>query len=515
MPLTKGNVRTANSKKIGFLAQEPELDATLDVRGNVLSGVGNKYPKINALLTLQTQIETAEEEKFANLEDLRNKFEILTQELEKENNLKEIYRKIDRAIAALRCPRGDRSVDSLSGGERRRVALAKLLISEPDILMLDEPTNHLDCESVSWLERYLKEFRGTVLAVTHDRYFLDNVASWIVELDRGHLFPFKGNYSAWLANKQTRLALEARKEAAGAKLLKQELEWISANPKARATKNKARVGNYEKMVQDWQSNRARGKWSPGTLVIPPGPRLGQVVFQLENVTKVHGDKILLNEFSCQIPSGAIVGIVGPNGAGKTSLFNLLSGVEHVTSGKVTRGETVQLAYVSQARGEQLNDENSVYEEIAQGDDFINLGTTDSDYRIPVRAYVALFNFRGNAQEKLVADLSGGERNRVQLAKLLRRGCNVLMLDEPTNDLDVEVLRNLEAALHEFVGTALVISHDRYFLDRIATHIIAFEGNSETNFFVGNYSEYQEWRKQVMGSKYKEPGRIKFTKLEKV
>ena len=404
---------------------------------------------------------------------------------------------------ALRLPEGDRDVTTLSGGERRRVALARLLLSSPDLLLLDEPTNHLDAESVAWLERFLEQYKGTVVAVTHDRYFLDNVAGWILELDRGKGLPFEGNYSSWLEQKQARLAVEEKQESARRRTLARELEWVRASPKARHAKAKARLTQYEKLLADDQNV----KLDKVEIHIPAGPRLGDVVVDAEGVSKGFGDRLLVEDMTFSLPPGGIVGVIGPNGAGKTTLFRMIAGEETPDAGALKVGDTVELAYVDQARAD-LTPENTVWKEISGNQDVIELGKKE----VNSRQYVSWFNFRGSDQQKRVSDLSGGERNRVHLAKLLRSGGNVLLLDEPTNDLDVDTLRALEEALLDFAGCAVVISHDRWFLDRIATHILAFEGDSQVTWFEGSYEEYADWVKETRGADALEPHRIKYKPL---
>ncbi|HWG57332.1 MAG TPA: energy-dependent translational throttle protein EttA, partial [Gaiellaceae bacterium] len=408
-----------------------------------------------------------------------------------------------RAMDALRLPDGDRDVTTLSGGERRRVALCRLLLSSPDLLLLDEPTNHLDAESVAWLERFLENYKGTVVAVTHDRYFLDNVAGWILELDRGKGIPFEGNYSSWLEQKQARLAVEEKQESARRRTLARELEWVRMSPKARHAKSKARLTAYEKLLADDQNVRL----DKVEIHIPAGPRLGDVVVDAEHVAKGYGERLLYEDLTFSLPPGGIVGVIGPNGAGKTTLFRMIAGEEQPDSGTLRVGDTVELAYVDQARGD-LNPENTVWKEISGNQDTILLGKRE----VNSRQYVSWFNFRGSDQQKKVGDLSGGERNRVHLAKLLRSGGNVLLLDEPTNDLDVDTLRALEDALLDFAGCAVVISHDRWFLDRVATHILAFEGESQTTWFEGSYGEYAAWVKETRGADALEPHRIKYKPL---
>ncbi len=415
----------------------------------------------------------------------------------------ELERKLEIAADALRLPPWEAKVETLSGGERRRVALCRLLLSQPDMLLLDEPTNHLDAESVAWLERYLEEYPSTVIAVTHDRYFLDNVAGWILELDRGYGIPWQGNYSSWLEQKEARLQQEERQQEALRKSLQRELEWVRANPKARQAKSKARVQRYEELA----STEFQKRNETNEIYIPPGPRLGELVVEVRSLRKGFGDRLLIDDLSFRLPAGGIVGIIGPNGAGKTTLFRMLTGVEKPDSGEIRIGPTVQLAYVDQSR-QSLNDANSVWAEISDGQDLIRVG----NYETPSRGYVGRFNFRGAQQQQLIGELSGGERNRVHLAKVLRKGGNVLLLDEPTNDLDVETLRALEEALLAFPGCAAVISHDRWFLDRIATHILSFEGNSEAVWFEGNYAEYTEDFHRRRGTDADQPHRIRYKPL---
>jgi len=410
---------------------------------------------------------------------------------------------LERAADALRLPEWDQKIAVLSGGERRRVALCHLLLQKPDMLLLDEPTNHLDAESVAWLERFLHEYTGTVVAITHDRYFLDNVAGWILELDRGHGIPWEGNYSSWLEQKDARLEQESKAESALQKTIKQELEWVRSNPKARQTKSKARMAEFEKL----NSQEAQKRNETNELYIPPGPRLGDKVLEVNNLTKSFGDRVLIDDLSFSIPKGAIVGIIGANGAGKSTLFKILSGAEAANAGTAELGDTVKLASVDQFR-DDMDESNTVYQEISEGNDIIEIGT----YQIPSRAYCSRFNFKGNDQQKFIKDLSGGERNRVHLAKLVKTGGNLLLLDEPTNDLDVETLRALEEAILEFPGCAMVISHDRWFLDRIATHILDYRDEGQVNFFEGNFTEYDAWLKKTLGTAAIEPHRIKYKRI---
>lgn len=489
--------------KIGFLLQEPQLDNTKDVRGNVEEGVH----EVKALLNRFNEISL----KFAEPMSDDEMNALLEEQGELQNKIDaahgwELDRTLEIAADALRLPPWNASVDRLSGGERRRVALCRLLLSTPDLLLLDEPTNHLDAESVAWLERYLHEFAGTVVAVTHDRYFLDNVAGWILELDRGQGIPFQGNYSSWLEQKEKRLAMEERQESAYKRTLKAELEWVRTNPKGRHAKSKARLARFEELnSKDFQKRAETTE-----LYIPPGPRLGDKVIEITNLSKGFGERVLIDNLSMRVPKGAIVGIIGPNGAGKSTFFKLLTGQEKPDSGEIQIGETVQLAYVDQSR-DALNDKKTVWEEISDGQDIMMVG----QYEMPSRAYVSRFNFKGSDHQKIVGQLSGGERNRVHLAKLLKSGGNVLLLDEPTNDLDVETLRALEEALLAFPGCALVISHDRWFLDRIATHILAFEDEGKATWFEGNYSDYEADRKARLGEDALQPHRIKYKKLQTV
>ncbi|HQY22743.1 MAG TPA: energy-dependent translational throttle protein EttA [Gammaproteobacteria bacterium] len=489
--------------KIGYLHQEPPLDNTKDVRGNVEEGV----KEIKALLDRFNEISL----KFADPMSDDEMNTLLHEQGELQNKIDaahgwELDRTLEIAAEALRLPPWNANVAQLSGGERRRVALCQLLLSTPDLLLLDEPTNHLDAESVAWLERYLHDFTGTVVAVTHDRYFLDNVAGWILELDRGQGIPFEGNYSSWLDQKDKRLKMEERQESAFQRTIKAELEWVRSNPKGRHAKSKARLARFEELNSKEFQKRAETT----ELYIPPGPRLGDLVIEVNNVSKGFNDKLLFENLNIQIPKGAIVGIIGPNGAGKSTFFKLLTGQEKPDAGSIRFGETVQLAYVDQSR-DALNAEKTVWEEISDGQDIMMVGQTE----MPSRAYVGRFNFKGSDQQKRVGDLSGGERNRVHLSKLLKSGGNVLLLDEPTNDLDVETLRALEEALLAFPGCALVISHDRWFLDRIATHILAFEDEGRVSWFEGNYTDYEQDRQLRLGSDALTPHRIKYKKLKTV
>jgi energy-dependent translational throttle protein EttA len=496
----EGEARPQPGIKIGFLTQEPALDPAKNVRAIVEEGVAEKL----ALVKRFNEIS----DKFAEplADDEMNRL------LEEQGKLQdaieaaggwELERTLEIAADALRLPPWDASVQSLSGGERRRVALCRLLLSNPDMLLLDEPTNHLDAESVAWLERFLKEFPGTVIAVTHDRYFLDNVAGWILELDRGHGIPWQGNYTSWLEQKDQRLKLEEKQEAARQRTIKTELEWVRTNPGARRAKAKARLARFEELT----SKEFQTRNETNEIYIPPGPRLGDLVIEADKIGKSFGDRVLFENLSFSLPPGGIVGVIGPNGAGKTTLFRILAGQDQPGAGEIRVGNSVQLAYVDQSR-DSLNNDKTVWDEISHGQDIMRIGT----YETPSRAYVGRFNFRGTDQQKKVGLLSGGERNRVHLAKLLSSGGNLLLLDEPTNDLDVETLRALEDALLNFPGSAVVISHDRWFLDRIATHILAFEGDSEVVFFQGNYADYAEDLKRRKGEDANQPHRIRYKKL---
>ena len=496
-----GEARPQPGIKIGYLPQEPELDETKDVRGNVEEGLGETIELLNRFNEIS--------EKFAEPMDDDEMNALLEEQGNLQNAIDaaggwEVDRKLEVAADALRLPPWDADVTKLSGGERRRVALCRLLLSQPDMLLLDEPTNHLDAESVAWLERFLDEYPSTVIAVTHDRYFLDNVAGWILELDRGHGIPWEGNYSSWLEQKEARLKTEEATEKARQKAMQHELEWVRTNPKGRQAKSKARLKQFEELSSaDYQKRNETNE-----IYIPPGPRLGDVVIEAEGLKKGFGDKLLIDGLDFQLPPGGIVGVIGPNGAGKTTLFRMITGQEQPDEGTLRLGDTVQVAAVDQSR-DTLNDDKTVWEEISDGLDLITVG----NYETSSRAYVGRFNFRGQDQQKKIGLLSGGERNRVHLAKMLKSGGNLLLLDEPTNDLDVETLRALEEALLEFPGSAVVISHDRWFLDRIATHILAFEGNSEVVWFAGNYADYEEDRKRRLGADAANPHRIKYKKLE--
>jgi len=495
-----GEARPQPGINIGYLPQEPELDETKNVRENVEEGIADS----KALLDRFNEISM----KFAEPMDDEEMNALLEEQGKLQDAIDaagawELDRKLDIAADALRLPPWDADVAHLSGGERRRVALCRLLLSEPDMLLLDEPTNHLDAESVAWLERFLEEYPGTVIAVTHDRYFLDNVAGWILELDRGYGIPWEGNYSSWLQQKELRLAQEQSSEKARQKSIKSELEWVRTNPKGRQAKSKARLKQFEELSSPAYQQRNE----TNEIYIPPGPRLGDLVIEVSNVRKGFAEKLLMDDLSFILPPGGIAGIIGPNGAGKTTLFRMITGTEQADSGSIRLGDSVVVASVDQSR-DSLDDGKTIWEEISGGQDLIRVG----NYETPSRAYVGRFNFRGSDQQKKIGLLSGGERNRVHLAKMLRAGCNLLLLDEPTNDLDVETLRALEQALLEFPGSAVVISHDRWFLDRVATHILAFEGDSQVVWFAGNYSDYEADRKRRLGSDAERPHRIKYKRL---
>ena len=496
-----GEARPQAGINIGYLSQEPELDSSKDVRGNVEDGVGEIKVMLDRFNAISMQFaEPMSDDDMNTLLEEQGKL----QDAIDAAGAWELDRKLEIAADALRLPPWDADVTKLSGGERRRVALCRLLLSNPDMLLLDEPTNHLDAESVAWLERFLHDFPGTVVAVTHDRYFLDNVAGWILELDRGYGIPWEGNYSSWLEQKEQRLEIEEKQENARIKAMKAELEWVRSNAKGRHAKSKSRLNRYEELAsQDYQRRN-----ETQDLFIPPGERLGDLVIEATDIKKGFGDQLLVENMSFNLPRGGIVGIIGPNGAGKTTLFRMLVGEEQPDSGELRIGPTVKLAYVDQSR-DALDSKKTVWEEISDGQDIITIGK----YEVPSRSYVGRFNFKGSDQQKFVGDLSGGERNRVHLAKLLRSGGNVLLLDEPTNDLDVETLRALEEALLEFAGCAIVISHDRWFLDRIATHMLAFEGDSQVVWFEGNYADYEADKKRRLGDDSDQPHRIKYKKLE--
>jgi sulfate-transporting ATPase len=495
---SSGVAELAPGASVGLLEQEPWLDDARDVRGNVEDGVR----ALRDLLDRFNEISAAFAEPDADYDTLLAD-QAKVQDAIDRADAWQLDQHIDHAMDALRVPEGDRDVGTLSGGERRRVALCRLLLSAPDLLLLDEPTNHLDAESVAWLERFLADYKGTVVAVTHDRYFLDNVAGWILELDRGRGIPFQGNYSSWLEQKQERLAVEEKQDSARKRTLARELEWVRMSPRARHAKSKARLGAYEQMLADEQNF----KLDKVEIHIPPGPRLGDVVIESEGVQKGFGDKLLVEDLTFSLPPAGIVGVVGPNGAGKTTLFRMIAGEESTDGGVLRVGDTVQLAYVDQSRAD-LAPENTVWKEISGGHDNIVLGKRE----VNSRQYVSWFNFKGGDQQKRVGDLSGGERNRVHLAKVLASGGNVLLLDEPTNDLDVDTLRSLEDALLDFAGCAVVITHDRWFLDRVATHILAFEGDSQTTWFEGTWGEYAAWVTETRGAEALEPHRIKYKPL---
>jgi len=496
----EGEARPQPGIRIGYLPQEPELPAGRNVREIAEEGLGEMMARVKRFNEISDRFaEPLDDDEMNRLLEEQGKL----QDAIDAGNGWEIERRLEIAADALRLPDWEAKVEKLSGGERRRVALCRLLLSEPDMLLLDEPTNHLDAASVAWLEKYLEKYPGTVIAVTHDRYFLDNVAGWILELDRGHGIPWEGNYSSWLEQKGQRLAQEEKAEQARQKTIKAELEWVRANPKARQAKSKARLSRFQELVsQEYQARQETQE-----IYIPPGPRLGDLVIEINHLRKGYGDRLLIEDLSYQIPPGAIVGIIGPNGAGKTTLFRMLTGQEKPDSGEIRIGDTVKLAAVDQSR-QSLDDTKTVWAEISGGEDLLKIGK----YETPSRAYVGRFNFKGTQQQQLIGELSGGERNRVHLAKVLRSGGNVLLLDEPTNDLDVETLRALEEALLEFPGCAIVISHDRWFLDRIATHILAFEGDSQVVWFQGNYADYDADLRRRVGDDASNPHRIRFKPL---
>jgi sulfate-transporting ATPase len=495
---SSGSADLAAGATVGFLPQEPDLDPAKDVRGNVEDGVWG----LRDLLDRFNEISAAFAEPDANFDALLAEQGHVQDQIDRAGAW-ELDARLDRAMDALRVPDGDRDVTTLSGGERRRVALCRLLLSSPDLLLLDEPTNHLDAESVAWLERFLADYAGTVVAVTHDRYFLDNVAGWILELDRGKGIPYEGNYSGWLEQKQTRLAHEEKQESARRRALARELEWVRSSPVARHAKSKARLGAYERLLAEERNV----KLDRVEIHIPPGPRLGDVVVEAEGVSKGFGDRLLVEDMTFSLPPGGIVGVIGPNGAGKTTLFRMIAGEEQPDAGELRVGETVEPAYVDQSRA-GLSPEKTVWQEISGGRDTLALGSRE----VNSRQYVSWFNFKGPDQQKRVGDLSGGERNRVHLAKLLRSGGNLLLLDEPTNDLDVDTLRALEDAMLDFAGCAAVISHDRWFLDRVATHILAFEGDSQVTWFEGSFEEYEQWVRETRGEEALEPHRISYKPL---
>ena len=496
----EGEARPLPGIKIGYLPQEPHLDESLNVRGNIELAVADVAGAISRLDEVYAAYADADAD-FDALAKEQGELEAIIQAKDGHN----LDNALERAADALRLPPWDVDVSKLSGGERRRVALCKLLLEKPDMLLLDEPTNHLDAESVAWLERFLHDYEGTVVAITHDRYFLDNVAGWILELDRGMGIPWEGNYSSWLEQKDARLQQEERTENARQKSIQQELEWVRTNPKGRGTKSKARMARFEELnTSDYQRRNETNE-----LFIPPGERLGDKVIDVTGLTKSYGDRLLIDDLSFSIPKGAIVGIIGPNGAGKSTLFRMLTGQEQPDAGDIVLGDTVQIASVEQFR-DHMNEDNTVWKEISDEQDLIRIG----NFEINSRAYCSRFNFKGNDQQKFIKDLSGGERNRVHLAKLLKAGGNVLLLDEPTNDLDVETLRALENALLEFPGCAMVISHDRWFLDRVATHILDYRDDGKINFYEGNFTDYEAWLKATFGSDIVEPHRLKYKKISK-
>ena len=497
-----GEAQASDGLNIGYLAQEPELDPKLDVAGNVLSGLGNAKLLVDRFNEVSARF--AEELTDDEMNDLINEQAELQEQIDAADGW-DLERKAQIAMDALRVPEPDADVTTLSGGEKRRVALCKLLLSAPDMLLLDEPTNHLDAESVAWLQRFLHDFPGTVVTITHDRYFLDEVAGWILELDRGQGIPYEGNYTGWLEQKQKRLEVEGRKDDARVRSLSRELDWVRSAPKARQAKSKARLNAYEKMLEEQQSSRE----DVAKIIIPAGPRLGDVVIEADNLSKSFASKLLVEDLDFRLPPGGIVGVIGPNGAGKTTLFRMLVGDETPDKGSLKLGDTVKLGYVDQSR-DSLEDAKTVWEVISEGNDELELGNRV----MPSRAYVSLFNFKGSDQQKKVSQLSGGERNRVHLARMLKSGANVLLLDEPTNDLDVDTLRALEEALLEFAGCAVVVSHDRWFLDRIATHILAFEGNSHVEWFEGNYEAYEADKKRRLGADAAQPSRIKYKPISR-
>ena len=487
-----GEAWAAEGVSVGHLPQEPQLDPNKDVTDNVMEGVAKKKAKLDRYNELAMNYSDQTADEMAKLQD-----EIDAQ------RLWDLDAQVEQAMDALRCPPGDAKVDTLSGGEKRRVALCRLLLSKPDILLLDEPTNHLDAESVAWLEHHLRDYPGTVVMVTHDRYFLDNITEWTLELERGAGIPYHGSYSSWLEQKRKRLGLEGKQDAAKERTLARELDWIRASPKARQAKSKARIRAYDELLAE----AGRDTTGKAQITIPPGPRLGNVVIEAAHIGKGFGDRLLVDDLSFKLPPGGIVGVIGPNGAGKTTLFRMIVGQEKPDNGTIRVGDTVKLSYVDQSR-DALDGKKTVFEEISGGNDVIKLGARE----VPSRAYVGWFNFKGPDQQKKVGQLSGGERNRVHLAKLLKSGANLILLDEPTNDLDVETLSSLEAALEDFPGCAVIISHDRFFLDRIATHILSFEGDSHVGWFEGNFESYEQDKKHRLGEDAMIPKRIKYKKF---
>ena len=485
-----GEAWLADGATVGYLQQEPELDPALDVMGNVMEGVAHKKAILDEYNALMADYNDENAEKAGKLQDVIDS-----------QNLWDLEAQVEQAMDALRCPPGDAQIHNLSGGEKRRVALTQLLLRKPDLLLLDEPTNHLDAESVNWLEHHLRDYPGAILIVTHDRYFLDNVTGWILELDRGRGIPYEGNYSAYLAQKAKRFAQESREDAAREKAIAREQEWIASSPKARQAKSKARIKAYDELLK---VNEDRLKSTTAQIIIPPGERLGNTVITVENLSKGYGDRLLIDNLSFKLPPGGIVGIIGPNGAGKSTLFRMITGQEKPDSGSITIGESVHLGYVDQSR-DSLDPDKTVWQEISGGNDVIYLGKREMNSR----AYTGAFNFKGGDQQQKVGTLSGGQRNRVHLAKMLKSGANVLLLDEPTNDLDTETLAALEEALEDFAGCAVVISHDRMFLDRLATHILAFEGDSHVEWFEGNFQDYEEDKKRRLGEDSLMPKRIKY------
>jgi ATP-binding cassette ChvD family protein len=491
-----GEAWAASWAKVGYLAQEPQLDASKNVLENVMEGVKAKTAILERYneLAMNYSDETADE--MSKLQDVIDS-----------QNLWDLDSQVEQAMEALRCPPADWSVDRLSGGEKRRVALCRLLLEKPDLLLLDEPTNHLDAESVAWLEKHLREYKGAVLLITHDRYFLDNVVGWILEMDRGRGIPYEGNYSSWMAQKAKRLEQENRDDASRQRTMSRELEWINTSPSGRRTKSKARINAYDQLVQEAEANEKR--LGAAQISIPAAQRLGTNVIEAKDVVKAYGDKLLFEKLNFRLPAGGIVGVIGANGAGKTTLFRMITGQETPDSGTITIGESVQLGYVDQSR-DSLKDDATIWQEISEGLDFVKLGNRE----VNSRAYCGAFNFKGTDQQKRVGSLSGGERNRVHLAKMLKQGANVLLLDEPTNDLDVETLQALEVALEDFAGCAVIISHDRWFLDRLATHILAFEGDSHVEWFEGNFEAYEEDKRRRLGPRATEPTRVKYRQFSR-